>query len=495
MTAHRSIGVRRSRRYEELLERCPKPSRRRARSPTTPLGFVTQVARSACPRVWCPHICLRLALHVLHDRRLARGVPRGRPARGHALFHVNAWGLPIRVPWQRQARLPGRTSAALSLAALIEAERVTVAAAVPTVWVDLLGPASEPYDLSRCAACCAGARRDAVPAGRGCRRGLVSHKGWGMTRCCPAAPCRSAARARPGQPGRRDHRVGSRPPACGCGWSAGGSVLPWDGRTTGELEASGPWVVRAYLDRTTTATHPVSTTAGCARRPGRDHRTRRWSRRPGQGRDQSGGEWSARWPGAGLAAHPGSRRWRIAIPTTGGRAAAAAVVVRAARRRARRTWHVPGRAGCRVVAAERIVLVDACRDHRRQARQKALRARLSPPYRKLSMCTQCAAAAAAGPGRRWSARQHARSISLISGSHLSSTAGRRGELGAHDPAWPGRPRRIRPALVSAAITSLIVCGVVVARRASWRWKARSALQHRRVVYCGTGQSCGRTASS
>jgi fatty-acyl-CoA synthase len=27
-----------------------------------------------------------------------------------------------------------------------------------------------------------------------------------------------------------------------------GSVLPWDGQSTGELEARGPWIARAYLD-------------------------------------------------------------------------------------------------------------------------------------------------------------------------------------------------------------------------------------------------------
>ncbi|GAA3437810.1 long-chain fatty acid--CoA ligase [Kutzneria kofuensis] len=168
------------------------------------------------------------------------------------LFHVNAWGLTYTTALANaKLVLPGRDASGGALAALIEAERVTVAAAVPTVWVDLLGPASEPYDLSSMRrVLCGGAPATRSLLDEVARRGLVFHKGWGMTEMLPSGTMQvqppeldldspAGALTRVGKPsaGVRVRLVGPD-----------GEVLPWDGRTTGELETSGPWVIKAYLD-------------------------------------------------------------------------------------------------------------------------------------------------------------------------------------------------------------------------------------------------------
>ncbi|PXA86887.1 AMP-dependent synthetase [Nostoc sp. 3335mG] len=55
------------------------------------------------------------------------------------MFHANAWGLPYAVPGVgARLVLPGRHNDGASLAALIEAEGVTVAIGVPTVWLGLI---------------------------------------------------------------------------------------------------------------------------------------------------------------------------------------------------------------------------------------------------------------------------------------------------------------------------------------------------------------------
>jgi fatty-acyl-CoA synthase len=168
------------------------------------------------------------------------------------LFHANAWGLTYTTALANaKLVLPGRDASGAHLAALIETERVTVAAAVPTVWVDLVGPASEPYDLSSMRrVLCGGA-----PATRSLRdeigrRGWTFHKGWGMTEMLPSG----TMQVQPPEldldtPGGAITRVGK--PAAGVRVrlvGPEGQVLPWDGRATGELETSGPWVIRAYLD-------------------------------------------------------------------------------------------------------------------------------------------------------------------------------------------------------------------------------------------------------
>jgi acyl-CoA synthetase (AMP-forming)/AMP-acid ligase II len=55
------------------------------------------------------------------------------------MFHANGWGLPFAAPAVGASLiLPGRDSDGASLAQLIRAEKVTLAAAVPTVWVGLV---------------------------------------------------------------------------------------------------------------------------------------------------------------------------------------------------------------------------------------------------------------------------------------------------------------------------------------------------------------------
>src|SRR6202011_3062030 len=66
------------------------------------------------------------------------------------MFHANAWGLPY-AAWLAGAGfvMPGRFLQAEPLAKLIEAERPTIAGAVPTIWSDLHRYTVEhPVDLS-----------------------------------------------------------------------------------------------------------------------------------------------------------------------------------------------------------------------------------------------------------------------------------------------------------------------------------------------------------
>ena len=60
------------------------------------------------------------------------------------MFHANAWGIPY-AAWIIGADLvmPGRYLQAEPLARMIEQERVTYAAAVPTIWSDVLRYAEE----------------------------------------------------------------------------------------------------------------------------------------------------------------------------------------------------------------------------------------------------------------------------------------------------------------------------------------------------------------
>jgi fatty-acyl-CoA synthase len=168
------------------------------------------------------------------------------------MFHGNAWGLPY-AGWLVGADLvlPSRFVQADRLAALIADERATLAAAVPTVWHDVLALARErALDLSSLRMImCGGA---AVPRGLiqvyEERFGVRVVQGWGMTETSPVAslafpPKKASAddaldyRATAGRPvGGVEARI----------VDDGGAVLPRDGEAVGELEVRGPWVTAAY---------------------------------------------------------------------------------------------------------------------------------------------------------------------------------------------------------------------------------------------------------
>ncbi len=55
------------------------------------------------------------------------------------MFHVNAWGTPFAAPMAGATMImPGRHLDGASLTALMNAERVTISAGVPTIWLGLL---------------------------------------------------------------------------------------------------------------------------------------------------------------------------------------------------------------------------------------------------------------------------------------------------------------------------------------------------------------------
>jgi fatty-acyl-CoA synthase len=182
------------------------------------------------------------------------------------MFHVNAWGLPYACALTgSKLVLPGALPTGESLAALIEGERVTFAAGVPTVWnlvlQHLRRHRRDMSSLRRIVVGGAPAPRALIEAWQHDHSVPVTHA-WGMTETSPVGSCTHAgstglaavdegdiaARCKPGRPvpGLEARIIGDD-----------GSVLPWDGASAGELCVRGPWVARAYFG----AVSPESFTA------------------------------------------------------------------------------------------------------------------------------------------------------------------------------------------------------------------------------------------
>lgn len=172
------------------------------------------------------------------------------------MFHANAWGFPFTSTFTGAKQvLPGPHLGGADLADLIERERVTLAAGVPTVWSLVLeSQRRTPRDLTSLRDLIVGG--SAVPLGllRAWRReqGVTITQAWGMTETTPVGCCtrlreetlalpeeeQLAARAQQGLPvpGLEVRIVGED-----------GEARPHDGESVGELCVRGPWVVGRYF--------------------------------------------------------------------------------------------------------------------------------------------------------------------------------------------------------------------------------------------------------
>ncbi|MFE9251996.1 long-chain fatty acid--CoA ligase [Streptomyces sp. NPDC007088] len=167
-------------------------------------------------------------------------------------FHVNAWGLP-HATFMTGVNLlmPDRFLQPAPLAEMIESERPTHAAAVPTIWQGLLTELTDrPRDVSSLTqvtiggAACPPALMEAFDA-----LGMRVCHAWGMTETSPLGTvARPPAQARDAAEEWAYRVTQGRFPAGVEARLTGpdGERLPWDGKSAGELEVRGPWIAGAY---------------------------------------------------------------------------------------------------------------------------------------------------------------------------------------------------------------------------------------------------------
>jgi fatty-acyl-CoA synthase len=191
--------------------------------------------------------CLSDAMGLRESDRVLPIVP---------MFHANSWGIPYAAGLTGcDLVMPAKFLQAEPLAKLIATEKITVSAAVPTIWMDLLRYADEHEDAdlsSLRTVICGGA---AVPLALMKqfqeRHGVHIVQAWGMTEMSPLGTV-----ARP--PGnitdedehwRYRDRAGRLMPLVEARlMQDDGSEAPWDGESTGELQVRGPWIASAYYE-------------------------------------------------------------------------------------------------------------------------------------------------------------------------------------------------------------------------------------------------------
>jgi fatty-acyl-CoA synthase len=172
------------------------------------------------------------------------------------MFHANAWGLAhAAVACGATLVMPGPDLSPKAIATLIEEEKVTIAAGVPTIWMGVL-PELEGRDVSslRSIPCGGSAVPKALSEAYRAKIGLPIMQAWGMTETSPIASVsiiKSTLDAELDDEGRADLRTTvGQPSVCVEARITGpdGDPAPWDGETSGELQVRGPWIAAGYYN-------------------------------------------------------------------------------------------------------------------------------------------------------------------------------------------------------------------------------------------------------
>ncbi|MFJ3922339.1 long-chain fatty acid--CoA ligase [Streptomyces sp. NPDC090022] len=168
-------------------------------------------------------------------------------------FHVNAWGLPHATFMSGiNMLMPDRFLQPAPLAEMIEREKPSHAAAVPTIWQGLLAEVTaSPRDLS--------SMKQVTIGGSACPPSLMEAydklgvrlcHAWGMTETSPLGTmAHPPAGLTPEEEWPYRVTQGRFPAGVEARLiGPGGDLLPWDGQSAGELEVRGNWIAAAYYN-------------------------------------------------------------------------------------------------------------------------------------------------------------------------------------------------------------------------------------------------------
>lgn len=171
------------------------------------------------------------------------------------LFHVNAWGIPYAAA-AAGAKLvfPGPLLDGPNLYDLLEGEKVTITAGVPTVWLGLFSHLEQAGKrLSALKRLISGGSALPLPLIDGLeeKHGVAVCHAWGMTELSPVGTTGNLKAGQENLPAAERHRLKSTQGRTVFGVEMkivddDGKTLPQDGKAYGELLVRGPWVTNGY---------------------------------------------------------------------------------------------------------------------------------------------------------------------------------------------------------------------------------------------------------
>ncbi len=171
------------------------------------------------------------------------------------MFHVNAWGLPYSAAATGcKLVFPGPAMDGKSIYELLESEKVTMAAGVPTVWQMLLGHLQAnnlKFSTLKGTVIGGSACPPAMMKAFNDQYGVAVIHAWGMTEMSPLGTVCSLKNAQMALPAEEQHKILLKQGRAVYGVDMkivdeAGEELPWDGKSYGDLLVRGPWIIASY---------------------------------------------------------------------------------------------------------------------------------------------------------------------------------------------------------------------------------------------------------
>jgi fatty-acyl-CoA synthase len=172
-------------------------------------------------------------------------------------FHVNAWGIPFAsVMCGAKLVMPGPKLDPESLLDLMEKEKVTLAAGVPTVWLGILEALDKNpgrFKLQpglRMVVGGSAAPESMIRAFD--KHGIHIIHAWGMTEMSPVGTVGNVRREIEAEGKDAEYKARARQgitvPFVEARIVSDEGEAPWDAKASGELQVRGPWVAASYYD-------------------------------------------------------------------------------------------------------------------------------------------------------------------------------------------------------------------------------------------------------
>jgi 3-(methylthio)propionyl---CoA ligase len=172
------------------------------------------------------------------------------------MFHVNAWGIPYGAA-MTGAKLvfPGAVLDGKAVYELIESERITLSAGVPTVWLGLLGHMQQnglKFSTMKRTVIGGSACPPAMIKSFRDTYGVTVLHGWGMTEMSPLGTVCNLKLPQLALDGDKQLAILAKQGRALFGVELKivdpeGRELPWDGQASGDLLVKGPWIISSYF--------------------------------------------------------------------------------------------------------------------------------------------------------------------------------------------------------------------------------------------------------
>jgi fatty-acyl-CoA synthase len=173
-----------------------------------------------------------------------------------SMFHVNGWGLPFAASLVGCKQvLPGPHLDAESLLDLLQQEGVSVAAGVPTIWLNVMEALErfpQRWNLSPMRVLIGGAAPPESLIRKMASHGMSVTQGWGLTESSPQATTNQLRSWMRTWPEEKKHAVRAKAglpvPFVDVRVVSEDGEVPRDGSTPGEIQLRGPWIAGSYYN-------------------------------------------------------------------------------------------------------------------------------------------------------------------------------------------------------------------------------------------------------